>query len=149
MSAADLYRENVLAHNRAPRNHGTLDTHTHAADGANPLCGDSLRMELAVDEGRIVAFAFSGESCAITIATASMLGERVQGLDASQIDALRREFEALLRGDACDRGLLGELAAFGELVRYPARRKCAQLPWATLAAALDGQTRATTEKDPT
>ena len=149
MSAADLYRENVLAHNRAPRNHGALDGHTHAADGANPLCGDALRMELVVDAGRIAALRFSGESCAIAIATASMLTERVAGLDAPAIAALRDEFEALLRGDPCDVDALGELAAFGELVRYPARRRCAQLPWATLAAALRGDVRATTEKDPT
>lgn len=147
MSAADLYRENVLAHNRAPHNHGALEGHTHAADGANPLCGDSLRMELALDEGRIAALRFSGESCAITIATASMLSERVNGLGAAQVAALRLEFEALLRGDACDVEALGELAAFGELARYPARRKCAQLPWATLTAALNGAARATTEKE--
>ncbi|HJU38560.1 MAG TPA: hypothetical protein VJ724_03240, partial [Tahibacter sp.] len=69
--------------------------------------------------------------------------------DAPAIAALRDEFEALLRGDPCDAGSLGELAAFGELARYPARRKCAQLPWATLIAALNGAERATTEKDPT
>lgn len=148
MSAADLYRENVLAHNRAPRNHGALPGHTHAADGANPLCGDSLRMELALDEGRIAALRFSGESCAITIAAASMLSERVNGLGASEVAVLRAEFEALLRGDPCDADTLGELAAFGELVRYPARRKCAQLPWATLTAALNGAASATTEKEP-
>lgn len=147
MSAADLYRENVLAHNREPRNHGALDGHTHAADGANPLCGDALRMEIAVADGHIAALRFSGESCAITIATASMLSERVAGLDAAAVAALRAEFNALLRGEACDRDALGELAAFGELVRYPARRQCAQLPWATLTAALNGAARATTEKD--
>lgn len=147
MSVSDLYRENVLAHNREPRNHGALAAHTHAADGANPLCGDSLRMELAVADGLITALRFSGESCAITIATASMLSERVAGLDAAAVAALRGEFDALLRGDPCDAQALGELAAFGELVRYPARRKCAQLPWATLTAALNGAARATTEKD--
>ncbi|UXI67166.1 Fe-S cluster assembly sulfur transfer protein SufU [Tahibacter amnicola] len=146
MSAADLYRAIVLDHNRAPRNLGTLAAPTHMADGVNAMCGDSLRVELRVAEGHIEAMRFQGECCAITMAAASMLSERVQGLDASALESLSAQFAAHVRGDTVNTDL-GDLAAFGELQRYPARRKCALLPFATTAAALAGLPRTTTEKD--
>ena len=143
-----LYRDIVLAHHRAPQRFGALADPSHASDGVNALCGDALRIELRVDaDGRIVEYGFHGECCAITTATASLLGSAVQGLGAAEIAPLQQAFATLIAGG--EPALpLGELAALSELARYPARRKCALLPWATLTAALDGQARTTTEKDP-
>ena len=145
MSTPALYREAVLDHYRNPRNRGALAEHTHAADGVNPLCGDSLRIELACARGRIVDVRFSGEACAITTATASMLSELVRGLEVAQIAALYAPFEQVLLGELDADRRLGSLNALAELHRYPARRKCAELPWATLRAALAGTARVSTE----
>lgn len=150
-----LYRDIVLDHHRAPRRHGTLEQPTHACDGVNALCGDSLHLELRLHEGRIADYGFRGECCAITTATASLLGERVIGMTPPETAALQLAFAALvgadthtaLAGDVTPAAALGDLAALSELTRYPTRRKCALLPWATLAAALAGETRTTTEKD--
>lgn len=145
MSTPALYREAVLDHYRNPRNRGVLAEHTHAADGINPLCGDSLRIELTCKHGRIVDMRFSGEACAITTATASMLSELVRGLEVGQIAALYAPFEQVLLGELDADRKLGSLNALAELHRYPARRKCAELPWATLQAALAGTARVSTE----
>lgn len=151
-----LYRDIVLDHHRAPRRYGSLDQPTHACDGVNALCGDSLRVELRLHDGRIAEYGFRGECCAIATATASLLGERVIGLAPLDIAALQQTFATLVGADAASAApvgdvttdaALGDLAALSELSRYPARRKCALLPWATLAAALAGETRTTTEKD--
>jgi len=141
-----LYRDIVLDHHRAPRRHGALAAPSHACDGVNALCGDSLRLELRVEHGRIVDYRFRGECCAITTATASLLGERVQGLAVESIAPLQQAFAELIAGGAADPAL-GDLAALAELARYPARRKCALLPWAALSGALAGADRTTTEKD--
>ncbi len=141
-----LYRDIVLDHHRAPRRRGALADPSHACDGVNALCGDSLRLELRVEHGRIVDYGFRGECCAIATATASLLGERVQGLALESLAPLQLAFARLIAGGAADPAL-GDLAALAELARYPARRKCALLPWATLVAALAGTTRTTTEKD--
>lgn len=142
-----LYRDIVLAHYRAPHRCGALAQPTHASDGVNALCGDALRIELRVDpDGRIAEYGFRGECCAITTATASLLGDAVQGLSTVEIAPLQQAFSALITGEAPALDL-GELTALGELARYPARRKCALLPWATLIAALGGVARTTTEKD--
>ncbi|MBA8889196.1 SUF system NifU family Fe-S assembly protein [Dokdonella fugitiva] len=143
---AALYPQLVLEHRRNPRNRGHLATCTHAADGANPLCGDRLRIELRCEAGHIVQLRHSGEACAVAVATASMLGELVDGLDADAVDALGERFAAYIegRGDATG---LGPLAAMAGLQQHPSRRKCALLPWATLRAALAGSAGATTETE--
>jgi len=145
VTAEALYRDVVLDHYRHPRNRGALAQCTHAADGVNPLCGDSLRVEVDCAGGRIARMGFSGEACAITTATASMLSELAVGCDASEIAALNEPFDRLLAGEIEADAALGALNALAELKRHPSRRKCAQLPWATLRAALGGEARTTTE----
>jgi nitrogen fixation NifU-like protein len=145
MPAQRLYKDVVLDHYRNPRNRGALDGCTHAADGVNPLCGDALRVELVCLDDRITTMRFSGEACAITTATASMLSELVAGFGASDIAALHAPFDRLLRGEVDANDALGPLNALGELHRHPSRRKCAELPWATLRAALEGTSRISTE----
>ncbi|MEP7042652.1 MAG: Fe-S cluster assembly sulfur transfer protein SufU [Dokdonella sp.] len=147
MSAAVLYQQVVLDHYRKPRNRGSLDGCTHAADGVNALCGDFLRVEVdCAAERRIAAIRFSGEACAITTATASMLSELVRGMDEAEVALAALRFERVISGAGEDASL-GDLNAMAELNRHPSRRKCAQLAWATLRAALAGDSRATTEKD--
>jgi nitrogen fixation NifU-like protein len=147
MSVVNLYQQIVLDHHRAPRHHGALAQATHHADGHNPLCGDHVRIELHIDEDVLRDIAFSGEACAITTATASMMSERVIGLRREQIANLQACFDASLHAapDASASVNLGELEALGELRRFPARLKCALLPWATLFAAWDKHPSSTTE----
>lgn len=144
MSTSDLYQEIVLEHSRAPRYFGPLATHTHAARGVNPLCGDTLQVALLVNDGRIAQIGFDGETCAITRATASLVGELVVGLTAAQVVVAAEEFARVVAGESNSREL-GDLNALGALVRYPTRRKCALLPFATLRAALAGAVSASTE----
>jgi hypothetical protein len=59
-----LYQEVILDHNRKPRNYGTLADASHHADGHNPLCGDQITMALRLDDGKVGAIAFEGESIA-------------------------------------------------------------------------------------
>jgi SUF system NifU family Fe-S assembly protein len=144
MTDAALYGSIVLDHYRDPRHRGPLASCTHAADGANPLCGDRLRIELRCEGGRIVELRHVGEACAIATASASMLGDLVAGLDADEVGVLDRRFGEFMAGSGGAEGL-GALAAMRDLQRHPSRRKCALLPWATLRAALAGAPSATTE----
>jgi nitrogen fixation NifU-like protein len=141
-----LYAPLVLDHYRNPRGRGALAGCTHAADGVNPLCGDSLRIELRCLDGRVAGFAFSGEACAITTATASMLGELVPGLTCAEVEMLAGRFARLVE-HAGDDPALGPLNAMRALRDHPARRKCALLPWAALQAALAGRARTSTEPE--
>lgn len=145
MPASNLYTQAVLDHYRAPRNFGALPAHTHAADGANPLCGDTLRVELRCVDGRVAEMRFSGEACAIAKATASMLSELAIDRSAGELAGLEQVFIALVGGQIASHDELGGLNAMRELADHPVRKKCALLPFATLRAALAGLDCATTE----
>lgn len=146
MAVQDLYRDTVLAHNRAPRRFGALADATHRADGENALCGDHLHCALRVDDCRIADLRFTGEACAIAIASASMLGDLVIDRDLAHVRALRDRFATWLgAGEAPADDALGELVAFAELRRYPSRQACALLAFDTLEAALRGDARASSQ----
>jgi len=147
----DLYRELILDHARSPRHFGKLERTTHSAEGINPLCGDKLKLYLDVDSAdTILAAAFEGSGCAISVASASLLTDAIVGLDAAQAI---RYFDAVtshLRGDAeVQEHLpvdLGKLRALEGVRDYPSRVKCATLAWHALHSALcHDTTPATTE----
>jgi nitrogen fixation NifU-like protein len=146
MTDSTLYQQVVLDHYRNPRNRGSLDPCSHTAEGANPLCGDRLRIELRVGDGSIETLRFTGEACAIATATMSMLSALAPGRSSPDIAAMADRFAHLIESGEED-GTLGELNAMRELHRYPSRRKCALLPWATLRAALAGEAHTTTEAE--
>lgn len=110
----------VLEHYRRPRNYGALRAPTVSQEGANLLCGDRIRIELAVDGDRIGAARFRGDACAVTIAAASLLTERVSGQPLAAAAALTEE-------DA--------LALLGAEIPV-ARRRCGTLPLEVLQAAV-------------
>lgn len=77
---SQIYREHILDHHRYPRNAGELATFTHSHTEHNPLCGDKLRLDLFVNDEEVIdQVAFSGQGCAISIASASMLTELIKG----------------------------------------------------------------------
>jgi len=145
MPSSNLYTQAVLDHCRAPRNFGALTSHTHVADGTNPLCGDTLRMELRCEDGRIAEMRFSGDACAIAKAAASMLSELAICRSDRELAGLEQVFIALVSGEIANDDQLGGLNAMRELANHPVRQKCALLPFATLRAALAGLRSATTE----
>jgi nitrogen fixation NifU-like protein len=146
MTAAALYTRQVLEHQRAPRNFGVFQAHSHAADGVNPLCGDTLRIELLCRDGRIERMQFHGEACAIAVATASMLSDLAVGKSAADLARMEAAFARLVEGSLAHDAVLAELNAMQPLRHYPVRRKCALLAFATLRAALAGTASATTEE---
>ena len=91
MSLDDFYRQNILDHYENPRNWGTLEKPDITAEDANPLCGDRIRVDLMVKDGRVETVRFSGHGCSISRAAASMLSEAVQGMTLEEVRALGRE----------------------------------------------------------
>jgi nitrogen fixation NifU-like protein len=147
--ASELYQQVILDHNRTPRNWGALEQHTHHAEGHNPLCGDRyvVAVKLAAD-GTIADIRFQGSGCAISKASASMMTDAVKGRPRAAAEQLLEQFRGLVTGDldpARHSHQLGKLKVFSGIRQFPARVKCATLPWHTLRSALDGQGRATTE----
>lgn len=118
----DLYRENILEHYKHPRNKGTLEHPDITYEDANPLCGDQIRMDLNVKDGKIAEVRFSGHGCSISQAAASMLCEAIEGKSLEEVKSIGRD-------DVLE--MLGiELG--------PVRLKCGLLALKTLKAGVYG-----------
>jgi len=95
----DLYREYILDHYKHPHNWGELERADCEAHDLNPLCGDELKVQLAIDEeGKITDIAFSGHGCAISQAAASMTSDEVKGMQIDDLLRLDRSFVLDLLG---------------------------------------------------
>ncbi|MCW5943101.1 MAG: SUF system NifU family Fe-S cluster assembly protein [Fimbriimonadaceae bacterium] len=141
MMLDDLYQDVILDHNRRPRNFGAMEPSDGHAEGHNPLCGDCVTVFVKTDGERIVDVTFTGNGCAISTASASMMTEAVTGKTVAEALALFDEVQGAVRGDAePDDESLGEIAALCGVKDYPMRVKCATLAWHTLKAALEGAT---------
>ena len=134
----DLYQEIVVEHKRAPRNFGPLAAPTHEARGHNPQCGDNLKVELRVADGKLEGIGFTGNGCAICIASASMMTEALRGADAATAQDMQQRFRAVLTGQLePEDAHLGKLVSLAGVRRYPSRIKCALLGWHALMHALN------------
>ena len=103
MSFEELYRENILDHYKHPHNWSPPGAPIEAPDlefhDLNPLCGDELTVQLAVDdEGTITDIAFSGHGCAISQAAASMSSDEIKGMKVEELLRLDRSFVLDLLG---------------------------------------------------
>ncbi len=136
----ELYQEVILDHGRRPRNFHLLEHATHRAQGFNPLCGDELELTLEVEGDTVKDAGFAGQGCAISTASASLMTGAVKGKSRDEVRALFERVHALLtaEGVEADPAALGKLAVFSGVREFPARVKCASLPWHTLQAALEG-----------
>jgi nitrogen fixation protein NifU and related proteins len=121
---ADLYREQILDHYRNPRNYGMIEDPDITYEDTNPLCGDRIRIDLRVQDGKIAEVKFSGRGCAISQAAASILTEIVDGQDLDEVRNITAD------------DVLDELA----IPISPARIKCALLGLKVLKAGAYGIT---------
>lgn len=114
--------------------------------GHNPLCGDRLTLYLKVENDLISDVRFEGMGCAISTASASLMTERLKGMNVADAEALFGRFHDLLTKAATDddTASLGKLTVLLGVREYPARVKCATLAWHTLHAALANQDHAVT-----
>lgn len=117
----DLYRDYILEHYRRPHNFGVLETPTASFEGANPLCGDRITMQLTVADGVVTNVGFTGRGCAISQASASLLTDEVKGKPLADVVGL---------------GATDLLELLGIEIS-PARLKCAMLSFDSLQHLLD------------
>ena len=88
----DFYRELIIDRYKNPHHQGELDPHDYSYQDDNPLCGDEIRIDLRVDEAGVVTeAAFSGQGCAISMASADLLIESVVGKNIDDIKDLSKE----------------------------------------------------------
>lgn len=140
MSLQELYRQVILDHYRNPRHRTPLSDPDVSSEGANPLCGDEVKVDLHLQDNRISGIAVTGKGCSISQSSASLMSEAVSGNAVSAALSLSTRFQELMHvpADSSENGFsdLGDLLALSGVRRYPVRIKCATLSWITLEQAL-------------
>ena len=95
----DLYREEILSHYKRPHNWGEMESPDLEFEDTNPLCGDELRVQLRLDgDNRVADVAFSGQGCAISQASASMVSDEIIGMPVDDVLRLDKQFVLDLLG---------------------------------------------------
>ncbi len=120
--AYDMYQEVILQHYRAPHNFGPLDGASLSGEESNPLCGDHITFRLKLDPAgqKVESARFEGDGCAISMASASMLSDKLSGKTVDELSQITRD------------EVLQQLG----IPLSPARVKCALTGFVALGRAL-------------
>ena len=135
----ELYQQVILDHSRSPRNYFKLDAANRIAEGHNPLCGDRVTVYLRHENDVIRDVSFQGEGCAISKASASIMTEMLKGKTREEAKKVFRQFHDMIMKGTPSIDELGKLGVFAGVSKFPARVKCAILPWHAIAATLEGK----------
>jgi len=146
-SVRDLYSDEIRRHGRRPVHAGRPERFDGSAKGDNPMCGDRVTVFIGRDGDTISEAAFEARGCEISIASADLMCEAVQGQPADRIRAWADDVEAMARTGRCEHceAALETLKPLSAVHEYPSRVKCVTLPWRALVAALAGEKEATSE----
>ncbi|BCL12795.1 Fe-S cluster assembly sulfur transfer protein SufU [Micromonospora sagamiensis] len=137
MQLDQLYQEIILDHYKRPQGRGLRDPQEPGdrvaeAHHVNPTCGDEVTVRVATDGTVLRDISYDGMGCSISQASASVLHELLRGRDAGDAFVVHEAFVELMSGRGQvtpDEDVLGDGVAFAGVARYPARVKCALLPW--------------------
>jgi nitrogen fixation NifU-like protein len=134
----ELYQEVILDHSRRPRNFGVLEEPDVVVHGDNPACGDEIHLGVKFgDEGQLQELKFSGQGCAISQASASMMTMKLKGKTRAEAAEMARRFKDLVTGQGTSQSKnLGDLQLLQGVQKFPQRVKCAMLAWRAVEQAL-------------
>ena len=144
MELKELYQEIILDHAKNPRNKGKCDGYNRDAKAHNPLCGDKVHIFLKLDEDKnITGLSFEGEGCAISLASASILTETLQGKDLSFTKKITNDFLSMLKKktkitlNSLTEDQVTTITSLSGVQEFPMRIKCATMAWHTLLSAIE------------
>lgn len=138
MNVESLYQDIILDHYKNPRGRGPLEQAAGESHQVNPTCGDEVTVQISLDDAGHLHVGYEGQGCSISQASASVMAEMVEGATLTDADRVRDAFVEMMRskGDyEPDEEVLGDGVAFVGVSKYPARVKCALLPWMALQDA--------------
>ncbi len=125
-----LYRSVIMDHYKTPRNKGVLESSNVTIDMNNPTCGDVIHLTLQVEDNIVKDAKFEGEGCSISMASASMMTQLIKGKNTEDAVTAAHAFSDMMLGKDIDDSMdFGDIEALTGVAKFPARIKCATLPW--------------------
>lgn len=140
MNLDDLYNEIILRYSRSLKHRRPLDNPDAVMHGVNPSCGDDIYVSIKLDGDKIDKISLTGTGCAISMASAEIMSDLMEGKTTDEAKKLIETFVGMIKKSITDEKLLEPLEdalAFENISNMPARVKCAVLAWHTLDEALN------------
>ena len=134
----ELYQQVILDHSKRPRNYGMLEGEAVHVHGDNPSCGDEIHLHVRFGEdGRVEELKFTGQGCAISQASASLMTTKLKGKPQAEALAMAAAFHELVTRDVPEPPrFLGDLRLMQGVRKFPQRVKCATLAWRAFEQAV-------------
>lgn len=134
MQLEQMYQEVILDHYREKHGSGLRDPFDSQVEHVNPTCGDEimLRVKLSPDKQTIEDVSYDAVGCSISQAAASVMHDLVVGHSVVDFEQARKSFLNLMHGESIPQAqadAMGDAEVFAGVSKYPARVKCALLPW--------------------
>ena len=133
-----LYRELINDHFKNPRNKG-LKNDGLRMHKRNPSCGDDIEVEVDIVDGRVKEVRHDGKGCLICCSSASVMCEVLGGKSESEALDISKSFLKMLMGEDVDFDKLEDASIYSGVSRFPARIKCAALPWHAFIDSIEGE----------
>ena len=132
MQLEQMYQEIILDHYRTPHRAGLREPFDAESFQINPTCGDEITLRVKLDGDTVADVSYETLGCSISQASASVMHELLVGADKADITRIHEAFVELMQGRGQvepDEDVLGDAIAFAGVAKFPARVKCALLPW--------------------
>ena len=132
MQLEQMYQEIILDHYRSPHRAGLREPFDAESFQINPTCGDEITLRVKIDDGVVTDVSYEALGCSISQASASVLTDLVVGRSVEEAMRVLAAFQEMTQSRGTvepDEAVLGDGVAFAGVAKYPARVKCALLPW--------------------
>lgn len=139
MQLESIYQEIILDHYRRPHGKGLREPYDAEVYHVNPTCGDEVTLRVRLADGRVADVSYDSEGCSISQAAASVMSDLVVGQPLATALARHTAFVELMQSRGAgepDENVLEDAVAFAGVAKYPARVKCALLPWMAVKDAI-------------
>ena len=141
MNLKEIYTQLILEESKNQENKRELENVTHSEWGHNPSCGDEIKLQLDIEDEIIKDASFTGQGCAISQASTSIMISLIKGKNTHQAKKLITVFLNLIKKETplSDEEFdeLGDAVVLENISTMPARVKCAVLAWHTLSVILE------------
>jgi nitrogen fixation NifU-like protein len=130
MKLENMYQEIILDHYKRPHGKGLNEKFQAEVHHVNPTCGDEITLRVTTNEDDTILVSYDNEGCSISQASASIMFDQINNLDFAHGDnAVEHLIAMLQRTQEPNEDVLGDGIALVGVAQYPARVKCALLPW--------------------
>ena len=124
-----FYREVMSDHYKNPRNKGLLNIGL-VSHKRNPSCGDDIKVEVCLEDGKIKHIHHDGQGCLICCSSASVMSEVLTGKDVDEAKRIIKDYCNMIKGEEVENeDALEEALVYQGVAAFPARMKCATIAW--------------------